>query len=309
MKRLLILLSAFSLITFGSCSKDDGTQQAKPVIKKEDPKTEEKADENSSSNTAKNYVFLCFGQSNMEGNAPIQEKDNTVDPRFKSYVCFAGNYDGKDYKVGDVRPATPPLCRAGQAGGIGVTDYFGRTMVEKLPKESTVSVVLVAIGGTGIDGFHNEKCQAYVDQIDADWLKNYYKLYDNKPYQRLLDVAKIAQKDGEIAGFIFHQGETDAYSPEWNEKLKYIYEWYIKELGLDAKKVPLLAGQVTANNNECINNIPKYIKNSYVISSEGCDNAGIAADGFDNKVHFSHQGYEDMGKRYAEQMLKIMGIK
>jgi hypothetical protein len=29
------------------------------------------------------YIFLCFGQSNMEGSAPIEEQDRTVDDRFQ----------------------------------------------------------------------------------------------------------------------------------------------------------------------------------------------------------------------------------
>ena len=29
------------------------------------------------------YIYLCFGQSNMEGNARWESVDNTVDDRFK----------------------------------------------------------------------------------------------------------------------------------------------------------------------------------------------------------------------------------
>jgi hypothetical protein len=29
------------------------------------------------------YIFLSFGQSNMEGVAPIETQDRTVDPRFQ----------------------------------------------------------------------------------------------------------------------------------------------------------------------------------------------------------------------------------
>ena len=30
------------------------------------------------------YIFLCFGQSNMEGFPGVEEQDKTVDERFKS---------------------------------------------------------------------------------------------------------------------------------------------------------------------------------------------------------------------------------
>ena len=41
------------------------------------------------------YIFLCFGQSNMEGNAAIEDQDRqNVDPRFKmmAAVDFSNPY-------------------------------------------------------------------------------------------------------------------------------------------------------------------------------------------------------------------------
>lgn len=261
-------------------------------------------DKDKSDPKEKNHVFLCIGQSNMEGNAAIQTKDKTVDPRFQSYVCYAGNYAGQKYEVGDLRTAVPPLCRAGQMGGIGVTDYFGRTMVKYLPEDETVRVAVVALGGTAIDGFLPDLKDNYIKGA-ADWLQGYYKCYNNDPMARLLEVAKIAQKEGTIQGILFHQGETDAYSAEWNKKVKRVYDMIINELGLDETKVPLLAGNVTGNGNQCIKNIPNYIVNSYVIPSDGCP--GDAQN--NNNIHFNHSGYEKMGERYALKMLDLMGIK
>jgi len=31
------------------------------------------------------YIFLCFGQSDMEGNAKFESQDTTVDSRFESW--------------------------------------------------------------------------------------------------------------------------------------------------------------------------------------------------------------------------------
>ena len=54
--------------------------------------------------------------------------------------------------------------------------------------------------------------------------------------------------------------------------------------------------------NNIIATLPQTLQNSYVISSAGC------ADGPDN-LHFSAAGYRELGKRYAEKMLSILGIK
>ena len=33
------------------------------------------------------YIFLCFGQSNMESGGRMEEKDKTVDKRFQVMLC------------------------------------------------------------------------------------------------------------------------------------------------------------------------------------------------------------------------------
>ena len=99
------------------------------------------------------YVYLCFGQSNMEGNAVPEaiDKEN-VDPRFKMMACV--DFNNPKRTMGEWYTATPPIVREGT--GLGMADYFGRTMVKNLPEDVTVGVVDVAIGGTKIEGFISE---------------------------------------------------------------------------------------------------------------------------------------------------------
>ncbi len=312
-----ILMSAATLalaLSLNACGDDD------EVIDYSTPEPEENTEnpDETPEETPKsvNHFFLCFGQSNMEGNAKPIAKDKECPKNFQSYVCYNGSYDGKSYKVGDLRTATPPLCRSGQAGGVGVTDYFGRTLATMVPEGDNVRVAVVALGGTAIDGFLEDYRQSYLDRLKAEntqWLLGYYKCYSNKPYDRMIEVAKKAISNGDsFDGILFHQGETDGYSAEWNKRVKQVYDNICKDLGV--KDVPFLAGQVTSNSNGCINNIPNYIKGSYVIKSNGCESDkkgenGTVALGSDNGIHFNHAGYEEMGKRYAEQMAKIMGLK
>jgi hypothetical protein len=55
------------------------------------------------------YIFLCFGQSNMEGNARIEPQDTIVDPRFQ--VMAAVDCPTMGRTKGNWYPAVPPLCR------------------------------------------------------------------------------------------------------------------------------------------------------------------------------------------------------
>src|SRR6202171_6200476 len=71
------------------------------------------------------YVFLCLGQSNMEGFPGIEEQDKTEPERF--HVLAAVDFPKLDRKKGDWYPAVPPLCRG--STGLCPADSFGRTMV------------------------------------------------------------------------------------------------------------------------------------------------------------------------------------
>src|SRR5512138_3918788 len=75
------------------------------------------------------YIFLCFGQSNMEGAARIEAQDTTVDSRFM--VMEAVDCPALNRNKGQWYPAVPPLCRC--RTGLSPADYFGRTMVANLP--------------------------------------------------------------------------------------------------------------------------------------------------------------------------------
>ena len=60
------------------------------------------------------YIFLCFGQSNMEGNARIQPQDTTVDNRFQ--VMEAVDCPNLGRVRGHWYTAAPPLCRCHTRG-------------------------------------------------------------------------------------------------------------------------------------------------------------------------------------------------
>lgn len=251
------------------------------------------------------HIYLCIGQSNMEGNARAEKQDSTVNPRFQ--MMSAVDCDNKGRKKGNWYPALPPLCRC--RTNLGPTDYFGRTMVENLPENVKVGVIVVAVGGCKIELFDKDNYKSYVETAPG-WMKGMINEYDGNPYGRLVEMAKLAQKDGVIKGILLHQGESNPNDSLWTKKVKGIYDNLMKDLNLNPKDVPLIAGEtvnadqggVCAGFNQIMATLPKTLPNSYVVSSAGCP------DGPDN-LHFSAQGYRMLGKRYAEKMLSLLGYK
>lgn len=241
------------------------------------------------------HVYIAFGQSNMEGNGAVPAAEKTgVNPRFQ--LMAAVNCPALSRTKGTWSTAVPPLCRCGT--GMTPADYFGRTLVDSLPNVK-VGVIVVAVAGTSIKIFDKAQYQAYLsDAGTADWLRNIANEYGGNPYKVMVDLGKEAQKVGVIKGFLLHQGETDGGNAQWANIVKTVYTNLITDLGLDAAKTPLLAGDLVGPST-MIANLPNVLPNSYVIPSTGL---GKNTD----NLHFSPEGYKEFGKRYGSKMLSIL---
>ena len=247
------------------------------------------------------HIYLAFGQSNMEGQGTIEAQDKTVDPRFQM-LSTIDNFNGR--KLGTWNEAIPPL--ANKHGGLGPTDYFGRTLVEKLDPQIKVGVVVVAVAGCSIVLFDPPVSDSYWS-TQAGWFMDIVKDYGDDPYQRLVDMAKKAKEDGVIKGIIFHQGETDEGDSDWPNKVKKVYDRLVKDVGLD-ENIPFFAGEVpyqgsSKGTNTNIRKLPEKSKNFYIVSAEGLNDLDMM------RIHFSSQGYRDFGKRYAEKVMEVLGDK
>lgn len=249
------------------------------------------------------HIYLCFGQSNMEGNARIEGQDTiSVDTRFRvmeTIDCpIVNRIKGSWYT------AIPPLCRCHT--GLTPADYFGRTLVANLPEKITIGIINVSIGGCKIELFDKDYYQTYMETA-PDWMKGMVNEYDGNPYGRLVEMAKLAQKDGVIKGILIHQGESNTNDSLWTKKVKLVYDNLMKDLKLNPKKIPLLAGELVsadqggacASMNSIIATLPQIIPNSHVISSEGCPSIS-------DHLHFTAEGYRILGKRFGEKMLEIL---
>ena len=268
------------------------------------------------------HIYLAFGQSNMEGqcagtnnqvayntnNFPASYRQG-VDPRFQVMTAVSGNYGGQTRTQGQWYTAVPSLVRENLC--LSPVDYFGRTIVENTPSNIKVGVIVVAVAGAKIDGFmKGTTANNYYNGLPANenYMKSFAAHYDNNPYNRLVTLAKEAQKVGTIKGILMHQGESGANGGVYNQKVKTIYDDILSDLSLPANSVPFLAGQAVGNGNQNISSIPSAItgnlpgtttKVAHIIPSNGCT-------AIDDNLHFTYEGYKLLGERYGEKMLELL---
>ena len=253
------------------------------------------------------YIYICFGQSNMEGNAQWESQDvGNVDPRFQMLATC--NFSSPNRKLGNWYKATCPIVSPD--GKLGPTDYFGRTMVRELP-DKKVGVIAVAMGGSPIEMFDKDKYeQKMKDNPNEWWVTLAKRHYGGNPYGRIIDMAKKAQEVGVIKGILLHQGCSNCGDPTWPSMVKKIYNDMLKDLNLKAADVPIFVGEVEyadmgggcSSHNVQVDRIPEVIPTGHVVSAK--DLPGNGTDPW----HFSAQGYRILGQRYAKVALNLMGI-
>ncbi len=250
------------------------------------------------------HIYLAYGQSNMSGQATVTDKDRVQDPRF--LVLRAANHSNQ--KVGEFYPAAPPMGHS--ASKVGIADIFGRTMVANLPDSIKVAVANIAIGGQSIDLFDKDRNKTYVQNAknkgDTWWIQ-YLDEYGGDVYKRIVEMGKIAKQKGVIKGFLFHQGEADYQMNDWPKRVKKVYDDLIAELELDPEKTPILIGELAPTGdlgwrNDAVKQAADLIPNGHLISAQGCPALKEAS----YTLHFTREGYETFGKRYAETMLEIL---
>jgi hypothetical protein len=225
--------------------------------------------------TAKFRCFLLLGQSNMAGWARAESSDKVTNPRILSL-----GYDNNQWGV-----AVPPLHEAFQ-GAIGPGDWFAKTLINRLPENDTIGLIPCAISGEKIETF----------------MKN-----GGSKYNWIVSRAKSAQqRGGVIEGILLHQGESNNGQSDWPNKVSTLISDLKKDLGLG--DVPVLAGELLysgscAGHNTQINRLPSMINNCYVISASGL--SGDPSDVWG--LHFNHDSTVELGKRYANKMIEVLG--
>lgn len=250
------------------------------------------------------HIYLCIGQSNMEGAARIEAQDTVnIDSRFKILEALDCPQLGR--QMGQWYTAKPPLCRCNTR--LSPADYFGRTMIQNMPQEQSLGLVHVAVAGSKIQIFDKVKYKAYLDSSakEKPWMIKMADSYGGNPYQRLIEMAKIAQNSGVIKGILLHQGESNTGDKTWPAQVKKLYDDILSDLNIAPNSIPLLAGEVVgadqggkcASHNEIIATLPLTITNALVVSSKGLP-------AVPDKLHFNSEGVREFGKRYAEALMQ-----
>ena len=171
------------------------------------------------------FIYLCFGQSNMEAGArPAEQDEGFNDPRFQ--FMAAVDMPRFQRERNHWYTAVPPICR--ETNNMGPVDFFGRKMIEVLPEKYNVGVINVSVAGAKLELWDKDACEEYLAMEAADpsrsWLVDMAKLYGMNPYQRLMETAREAQKYGVIKGMLMHQGESNPDDPEWPGRVKKIHD-------------------------------------------------------------------------------------
>lgn len=218
-------------------------------------------------------VFLLVGQSNMAGRGTVEEQDKKAHPRV---LCL----NKQDQWV----PAVDPLhYDKPNIAGVGLGTTFGKVLAEAHP-DATIGLVPCAFGGTSIAQWSPDKA----DGLYADAIRR----------------ARIALKDGTLAGILWHQGEADSKrSDTYARDAAKLFAAFRKDL--DAPDAPIvvgLLGDFFAGGeaiNKVLSDLPKSIPNVSVVDSAGLGHKG-------DKVHFDAAAYREFGRRYAAAWTAMM---
>lgn len=230
-------------------------------------------------------IFILGGQSNMAGRGTL-----TADNRVSTERVLKFTRDMKWVE------ATEPLHFDKKVAGAGLAASFARIIADRAP-ETVVALVPCAFGGSPI----------------RDWQPG------RVHYTNLIARARAAMKDGEIKGFLWHQGCSDASSMKHVDGYLPLFTNAItsirRELGIEDK--PFLAGELgpylgewkdERRQNLCWREINKKIAEGVKLMPNA---ALVSADGlFDvkkDRIHFETPSLRRFGERYATAYLELCG--
>ncbi|MBI1356356.1 MAG: sialate O-acetylesterase [Acidobacteria bacterium] len=234
------------------------------------------------------HLYLLAGQSNMAGRGTVEEIDSTPVPR-----VFALN------SAMEWGPAKEPLhFDKPDIVGVGPGFAFGRAMAEAEPNVR-IGLIPAAAGGSSIRAWqHRAMHEGTQSPPWDDALSRTFRV--------------LALEGGELHGIIWHQGESDSkdYTAEYEDALVDLVQRFRKEFR--QPDLPFVAAQLAefyyekspgaAEINAAIAHLPERLPHTAYVTAEGFT---ARPDG----VHLDSASARELGKRYAEAMLKLEGAK
>jgi len=228
-------------------------------------------------------LYLLIGQSNMAGRGNIEAQDTISDSN-----VFMLN------KAGEWVPAKSPLHFDKSFAGTGLGLTFGKIMAEKSKRK--IGIIPCAVGGTSI----------------SMWMPGAFdKVTQTHPYNDAIRRTKIALQHGRLKGILWHQGEGDASKEKaarYEQRFDSLMLNLQNDLSVDISSIPVVVGELGQfycernSGGKEINLVLKHIakthRNSALVSSKGLVHKG-------DSVHFDAASQRELGKRYAEKVIKI----
>lgn len=226
-------------------------------------------------------LYLLIGQSNMAGRGRVDTEDRTSRLRLLKFS------PRNAWTV-----AMEPLHydKPGIAG-VGLGMSFAREMADVNP-DVTVGLIPCAVGGTQV----------------ARWIPggDLYKIAVNR--------TKLALQHGTLKGILWHQGESDAGSPDtaalYASQLDQVVAGFRQEFGAE---IPFVAGQLAPflqpqNKagktmfydavNKQLGDLPNRVPRTAIVEATGLTSNP-------DFVHFDAASLREFGKRYAAAMKKL----
>lgn len=231
-------------------------------------------------------IFLCIGQSNMAGRAPLTPQ--VLDTLQGVWLLNA---------FGEFEPAVNPMNRYSNIRKelsmqrLGPVYSFAQKMHSL--SHRPIGLIVNARGGSSINS----------------WLKNSPDGYYDATLQRVREALRYG---GRLCAVIWHQGEADCAYPE-TYKLKLVQLISDLREDLDCPDLPVVVGEISRWNwtkrpegtepfNQMISQIGQCLLNTDCVSSEG-----LCPYLDETDPHFSTESQLILGYRYAEKVWYLLG--
>ena len=197
-------------------------------------------------------------------------------------------------KAGEWVPAKSPLHFDKSVAGTGMGLTFGKIIAQKGSRK--IGLIPCAVGGTSI----------------SMWMPGAFdKVTKTHPYDDAIKRTKVALKNGELKGILWHQGEGDASKEKttrYEQRFDSLMFHLQHDLPVDISSIPIVVGELgrfycernSGGNeiNQVLKQIAKTHKNIDIVSSKGLVHKG-------DSVHFDAASQRELGKRYAEKVIEL----
>jgi len=272
-------------------------------------------------------LFYLGGQSNMEGFGYVRDLPSDLAGSYKDAYIFDGN------RGGDGEPGLGlgkwEILKPGHGTGFSsdgkqnkLSDRFGpeltfvRRMQELFPGDK-IALIKYARNGSGLDSLATGPFGCWEPEYKGksnQW-DFFVKTVDQAMATR--DIDGDGKPDDLLpTGILWMQGEGDG---SFSEEIAYEYYANLKNLMHQMRKVfkndslPVVIGKISDSGNSESGIVTRYgdvvraMQEKYVNQDA---NAGIVRTtsryGYSDPWHYDSAGYIDFGKKFAEEMAKLL---